>query len=154
MHGLLASYGDKAHIGQLYGTAVVVDSVARMVGAQTYSHLVSWAWTELWSLGIWRGGLPFILVSVCVFLLSWQRHELTSTDPQCPNDICCVLAPNAGMNITRRCPANQSASSHSCSGLAPYTCTQQKEGNCLESASPALSFGTETPATRLLWALG
>lgn len=69
MQGLLASYGDKTHTGQVYATAALVDLIARMAGSIAYSNLFSWGWDYLPS---WGMGLPFLVVSVCILHLPCQ----------------------------------------------------------------------------------
>jgi len=63
MQGLLASYGDKTHTGQVYATAALIDLVARMTGAIAYSNLFQWGWQLL---PRWGVGLPFFIVSVSI----------------------------------------------------------------------------------------
>jgi len=66
MQGLLASYGDKAHTGQVYATAALVDMLARMAGAIVYSNLFSWGWNLS---PRWGRGLPFFVGSVSIPVL-------------------------------------------------------------------------------------
>ncbi|KAK0649748.1 major facilitator superfamily domain-containing protein [Cercophora newfieldiana] len=78
MQGLLASYGDKTHTGQVYATASLVDLVARMAGALTYSRLFEWGWDHFpW----WGKGLPFLVVSLFNFLLSLVAFWLPTKVP-------------------------------------------------------------------------